>query len=104
MHFTPKPAIGSTPMTCACRNLPQVHLVPSCEFESNLTRFELPAAAVAYSTDGGSLATGSEDGSIKLIDTVEKRVRVSALAAAPLLASWCDFDHVAQGAHGTVTA
>lgn len=48
--------------------------MPESEFESNLTRFELPASAVAYGPDGKLLAAACEDGTISLIEVADQRV------------------------------
>ncbi len=53
----------------------QVHKVPASEFDNNLTRFEVPCRAVAYSPDGRLLAAGCDDGTIKLIDVGTQHVR-----------------------------
>ena len=43
-------------------------------FESNATRFTLPARAVAYSPDGASLAAGGEDSVVRVISVADGSV------------------------------
>ncbi len=65
-----------THVTPSC-HAQQVHKVPDSEFENNLTRFDLPAGAVAYHQDGEMLAAACADGTIKIIQVADQRVRTS---------------------------
>lgn len=54
--------------------------MPDSQFENNMTRFELPAGAVAYGPDGKLLAAACDDGTIKLIQVADQRVSHGAEA------------------------
>jgi Anaphase-promoting complex subunit 4 WD40 domain len=54
--------------------------VPDSEFDTNLTRFDVPVSALAYGPDGKMLVAACEDGTLKLVQVAGQRVRCSPAA------------------------
>jgi WD40 repeat protein len=52
----------------------QAWKLPGCELEGNVCRFELPVRALAVSPNGTQVASGGDDGMLKVSRIEDKRV------------------------------